>query len=232
MVQADQGMIRSGRFHAQDIQADPGKLPRLQGLGKRGLVDQGPPAGIDQDGTGLHQRQPLPVDQSIGPLRQGAVDGNDIAIRQQGMQFRLGRVRAGRQDLHPEGLPDTGDRLPDRPKTNDPQGQALEFHQGGVPKGPIGCGGPAAVCHRPRVEVDALGDIQDMGKDRLGHGGGAVRGHIANGDIPFCCSRDINHVVPGSGHGHELKVTGLLQGPGIQRGFVRDGDRGTGQGRA
>lgn len=56
------------------------KMSRLQSLSHSILVDNGPAGGVHQPGSLLHLGDEFLVEESLGLLVEGAVDGDDIAL--------------------------------------------------------------------------------------------------------------------------------------------------------
>ena len=82
-------------------------------------IDQSASGGIDNGNTGLHQCDALPVNHVEGFIGQGAMEGNDIRILKQFLQFHIVQAGIGvgefiiSQNIHAEAVADLGKDLTD-----------------------------------------------------------------------------------------------------------------------
>ena len=203
----------------------------MQGRCQVGFVDQGPAAGVDQQGRGFHQGQALGIDQLAGLAGERTVQADHITVGQQGSQIGVARTggTAMNQDLHAEGGGDARHRCPNPPHPHHAKGLAGQLLQVALPIAEIGSGTPTPLVHARVVAAGAVGQFQDEGKDGLGHGGRGVLGHMAEGQTPGRRRHPVHHVVAGGQHRHPLEVGGCGELSLPQGGFIGDHHRGSSQ---
>ena len=82
---------------------------------------------------------------------------------------RFLRVGGAGQDLHPKGQGNPGHGGADVPIAHQPHGLARQLHEGGLPETKLVGPGPLPVPHRLVVEGHLGAQLQQQGKDELGH---------------------------------------------------------------
>ena len=83
---------------------------------------------------------------------------------------------------------------------------------------------PAAPVHLFGVVLHLLGDVQDVGKDHLGYGVGAVGGNIGDDDSAFFGGSGVYDVVSGGQHTDILQFGQCRHVLGGEHGFVGQQD--------
>jgi hypothetical protein len=141
-----------------------------------------------------------PPDGAAGALGEDQVDGDDVRGGEQlvlvhppdaGRRGALvGEVRAPGDDVHLEGLPDTGDAGAEPAEADDAEAGA----------GEIGADGrlPAAGAQGGVLGGDVPGDREDQRPGQLG-GAGGVRGGPADGDAAVAGGGEVDGGVAGAG---------------------------------
>jgi hypothetical protein len=94
IVQGEQFMIERWWLNHPDIDPGPGNLPVLQRFHQGVFIDDTTARCVDEERTGLHQRQFPPPDHVPGFRIQRTVDGEKIRLRQE-LGQRDGRCPAG-----------------------------------------------------------------------------------------------------------------------------------------
>src|SRR5215216_3930324 len=204
------------RFGVEDVQADPAQPPRFQG-GQGGVqVEQAPSSAVDQDGPGPDAGQDGGVDQVVGGLGQGGVQGQHVAGRGQLAQVRAvdpGRWGADRvvgQHPHAEGGGQLADPAADAPVADDPDGGPVQVADGDA--GPLG---PAALTDQPGQRPQPLDQVQDVGQDPFGDGPGATVRGDDHGDAAGAGRRQVDPVDPDAGAGQHPQPGGAGQQGGV-----------------
>ena len=99
-----------------------------------------------------------------------------------------------------------------------------QFDERRVPEAEVLACCPAAPVHLFRVVLHLLGDVQNMGKDHLGNGVGAVGGNIGDNDAAFFGSGGVYDVVSGSQHTDVFQFGQCRHVLGGEHGFVGQQD--------
>jgi hypothetical protein len=86
VVHFQQRVVRCQRFLLEHIESGTGDLAPPQRLGESRLVDDRPPARVDEDRRRLHGRQPLGIDDVSCPGGQRRVTGDDVRCAEQLLQ--------------------------------------------------------------------------------------------------------------------------------------------------
>ena len=192
-------MVGGWGFDGQDVQARASDPALAEGGGKRGLVDQRAAAGVDQDAAGLHGREGFGVDDVLGAVAEGTVQGDDIGFLQQCRQ-RVTVLRAGRRlglglgigpvvdDAHVEAPCSPRDGLADRPESDNTQRGAVY-----PPPERGGTRCPVSAAQRPFAFAQAAAGGQQQGHGEIRRVLGDDR-RIADLDARGCRRRQIDVV--------------------------------------
>ena len=117
------------------------------------------------------------------------MERNHISFPEQGLPVAEGkvfcfhsRVRSPcvHQDLHAKSPGDGGDFFPDGAVADDPQSLSGQFDLRVVPENEVLAPGPLALCDGSCVVRHPIGDIQEVGKDVLGHCIRTVSGDVGD----------------------------------------------------
>lgn len=82
-------LVEEGALAVVDVQRQAAQVFRLEG-GDDGLgVDQAAARRVDEHGAGLHLGQRLRVDDVLRLLRQRAMQADNVALRQEGVEVRV-----------------------------------------------------------------------------------------------------------------------------------------------
>ena len=136
------------------------------------------------------------------------MQADDVAFGKQFVQFHLLdfgwqlEVRFGGigTHLHAEADGDACGSHAGVAQADDTHLLAGQFDERCVPEAEVGTVGPAAFVYFFGVVLHLLGNVQQVGKDHLGHGVGTVGGNVGNGDATFFGGSSIYDVVSGSHH--------------------------------
>src|SRR3546814_5438009 len=103
-------MIRGDRLGGHDVEAGAGDAAGPKGPGQGRLVHQPAARGVDDERALLHGSELRRPDQVAGCRRQRAVQGDDVALGDDGLEGRVERAHAvdaligGEAHLHAESL--------------------------------------------------------------------------------------------------------------------------------
>ena len=122
----------------KDVQTGAPEPSLQKGVGEGLLVDDGPPGGVDQNRTGLHQTDAATVEEVPALRSQGEVEGEKIRQGKELLQGEEGGVEEGfvgpRQglrscveNLQAEGETPSGEGLPDPSHPHDADGFSEEL---------------------------------------------------------------------------------------------------------
>ena len=118
-------------------------------------------------------------------------------------------------DLHPQGGADGRRVPPDVPQADKAQGLALQLDEGIVPVAPVLAVFPFALIDGFAVMADVVAHLQQQGDGELADGGGAVGGHVGDGDALRPGVDIVHHVVAGGQYGDVFDAgTGVQHLPG------------------
>lgn len=215
-----QDVVARGGLGEPDITTVAGEVTRLEGSGDILLDDDGATGGVDEVGTLLHLGDELLVEETLGLLVQGAVDGDNITLSKHLLQVldatasdlllllgAQGLVVKVQQLLAVEGLQPAEDTLTDTANSDGTHDLVLKIVL------LLGDGGNV-----PLATLDLLvsGDeVADEGEDGhddvLGDGDNVGAGDLGDGDTAVGLVGGIEVDVVGTNTGGDgnLKVLGL-----------------------
>lgn len=192
-------MVRIGGFLGEGVEAGAGDAVLAQRREQRRLVDQPAAGGVDDDGIGLHQRQTLGIDQVAGLGRQRAVQADDVALRQQGVQIgdprhalgleqRVGREGVIGDDIDAEGFGKARGLLRDGAEGHQAHGRAGQFasQEAGL--------FPAAFAQAAVQRQDLLGHREEQRHGMFRHRDRIGAGRHHHGNIAGTGGREIDVV--------------------------------------
>ena len=196
------------------------------------FVDERAASGIDENGGGLHQPKPFCVYHLAGGAGEGTVQADDVTFAEQFVQLHLAdfgrKLEVGLGGvgtyLHTEADGDAGGGEAGVPQAYDSELFFAQFDERRVPEAEVLACCPAAPVHLFRVVLHLLGDVQNMGKDHLGNGVGAVGGNIGDNDAAFFGSGGVYDVVSGSQHTDVFQFGQCRHVLGGEHGFVGQQD--------
>ena len=216
-----QGVILPDRLGGDHVQPGGVHLAAVQRVGQILFHHQLATAVVDDDHAVLHFFNIGLVDDALSLREQGAVQGDHVGSMQQSVQIHiipnflpvLPDAAAVGNDLHAQGSGNAACSLADAAEADDAHGFALQLDQGGVPEAPVRVGRPAALMDGLAVVGHMVADLQQQRDGKLGHGGGAVGGHVADGDSLLRGGPAVDHVVARGQNGDESDVGAGLQHP-------------------
>ena len=215
-----QGAVRRQGLRPKGVGPVIAQMAALQAGSHGGLIHQGAPGGVQQDGPRLHLGQGVGTDQPPGGGGGGTVEADDVALGQQGVQIHKGHPvasvgRAHRpgpdQHLHPKGQGQPGGLTADVAVAADAEGLAVQLHLGQDAVGGRHFQLPVAVPNRPVLPLRALADGQQQAEGHLGHAVGGIGRHIGHADPVPPAGRQIQIVGAGGEDPHPLQVGALGQ---------------------
>ena len=187
------------------VHCRPTELSGVQRLGQGGFLYEGATGGVQQDGAVFHLGDGPGIDDACCLREQGTVEGHHVGLCQKSIQVHIGAdllpclapAPVVGQDLHAEGTGQLSYSLADAAEADDAHGFSGQLHLGSQPVGEAAVFGPAAPVDILIVEPHLVAQLQQQGHGELGHGGGAVGGHVGYGDISPGAGGAVHHVVAG-----------------------------------
>ena len=210
-----QGAVCRQGLHPKGVGPVITQMAALEAVSHGGLLHQGSPGGVQQDGPRLHFGQGIGVDEAPGGGGGRAVEADDIALGQQGVQIHKGHPVIGvggadgagpDQHPHPEGLGQPGGLAADVAVAADAEGLAVQLHLGQDAVGGGHLQLPVAVPDRPVLPLGALADGQQQAESHLGHAVGGIGRHIGHADPVPAAGRQVQVVGAGGDDPHPLQV--------------------------
>src|SRR5215208_74729 len=195
----------------------PGQLALFERLDEGIPVDDRPARRVDHPGAPFHVEQPLAVEQPPRRRRQGSVDADNVAQRNELVDVRV----ADAQDVLVDGAelrnvvveqPDVevlephGRLLPDPAHADESDGFVFEVV--GLP-GDL-ADAPAAVDHIFVSRHVVAHQGKDLHDGVLGDAGDVAAGLLRNGDVPIGRLRQVHVVGSYAGQEHEAEVRRLV----------------------
>ena len=224
-------VVLGGGLGEPDVAAVAGEVARLEGVGDVLLDDDGAAGGIDEVGALLHLGDEVLVEEALGLLVQGAVDGDDVALGDELLEgvdaaganllLRLGGeglVVVVEELLAAEGLEAAEDALTDAADGDGADHLALEVvlllgRGGHVPLAALDLlvGGDEVADEDEDGHDDVLGDGDDVGAGDLGDGDAAVGlvGRVEVNVVGADAGSDGNLEVLGLGQTLSVQVAGV-----------------------
>ena len=140
------------------------------------------------------------------------MEGDHVGLGVEGIQVHiLSDLPAGivgvqviGQHLHAHGLGDAPLGLANAAEADNANGLALQLDEGVVPVAPVDAVGPVAGVDGGVVVADVVAHLQQQGDGKLADRGGAVGGHVGDGDALFGGVDVVHHVVAGGQHGNHF----------------------------
>ena len=121
------------RLRGDHVECRAPDLAALQGIDEGALVDKAAARGVDHQRAFRHLRELVGAEQIAGAVEQRAVQGDDIAFRQNTLERGVQRPHAvdpliGREaDFHAEGFGQAGNRLAEHAVADDADHLAPEI---------------------------------------------------------------------------------------------------------
>src|SRR5215217_697014 len=134
----EQRVVARKRFGIGHVERGARDLASVQRPGERLRVDNRPTRGVHQVRGRLHALQCLVADQAARLRRERAVQGHEVRALEQFVERHSTAATRG-QELAPESLEPTADRLADAAVADDPDGRPVQVtpeHQARLPRGP------------------------------------------------------------------------------------------------
>ena len=198
--------------------AAPATCPDSQ-RGDQGVqVDQVAAGGVHDPHAGLHEREPLGVDQVPGLGGERRVQRDEVGLQQQVLERRrrhlqlaaaLGRhERVEHHDPHTERAGAGGDQLADAAEADDAEHLVGQLHAAEA------LALPAPLDER-RVRLgDVARDREQQAERVLGRGHHVRPGGVRDDDAAAGGGGDVDVVDPGAGPADHLQLAGVLEQPG------------------
>ena len=108
------------------------------------------------------------------------------------------------QHLHAQGPGNAPLSLSNAAKADNTDGLTLQLNEGVVPIAPVDTVGPVAGVNGGVVMADVMAYLQQQGDGKLAHRGGAIGGHIGDGNPLLFGVFIIHYVVAGGQHRNHL----------------------------
>ena len=228
----EQWIVGTGRLLREYVYAGGIDGAVVKCVGKVLFVDERAASGIDEDGGGLHQSEPFCIYHLAGGVGEGTVQTDDVTFAEQLVQLHLAdfgrKLEVGLGGvgtyLHTEADGDAGGGKTGVAQAYDTNFLSAQFDEWSVPETEVFACRPASAAHFFGVVLHLLGDIQDVGKDHLGYGVGAVGGNIGDNDAAFFGSGGVYDVVSGSQHTDVFQFGQCRHVLGGEHGFVGQQD--------
>lgn len=235
-VDVEEGVIRWDGFGGEDVAGGAGDLSVVEGGDEGGFVDDAAAGDVDEVGGGFHFGELGLADEVAGGVRQGAVDGDNLAGGEQFVEgdggIGLVGIPAGGgvvDDFSAVGGGQLRHPAADGAHADDTVAGAAQLVVGLPPVAEGGGFGVGAVIDR-LVEVNEVHRQGEQGRDgQLRHRVGAVATDVADGDAARSGGLLVYVVGARGGHADEFEVGQLVEFRLADHHFVGDDDLGPGQ---
>ena len=231
----EQRIVRGRGFLGQHVHGRAGDAAGVQGLGQGRLVHEGAAAGVEQEGRRFHQRQAAGIDQVGGLRRERAMEADDVAFAEEGVELdeaNEGRGGAGGgiggEHLHAEGRAQFTHRPANAAKAHDAEREPIQLDQREVPVTPIGAARPAAFADGLGVMAGVVGEFEEQGEGHLRDGFRPVGRHIGHRDAAGAGGGEVHDIGAGGQHADVFEPGQILDVAGGQLGLVGQQDVGVG----
>ncbi len=208
-----------------DVQAQVAELAALQRADQRRGVDQRAASGVDQHGAALHPRQAVAVDQVAGGRVQRAVQAEDVALGEQGIEVRVLAAEGGQrgvglrvdqQHAAAEAEHDAREHRADLPAADHPDGLAVQVESGQAVQREVAFAGAV------EGAVDAPVQRQDQRHRMFGHRVRRVGRHPHHRQVEGRGGGQVDMVVAGRAQGDQPGAALLEAGEHRRRQLVVD----------
>ena len=203
ILSREQGVSRLWGLLGEYVQARPSQPPLVQCFCQSKLIHQGAPGCVDEERRGLHQGEQLPAHQAPGFLCQRAVQGDRVALLEQGLQAHPAAACRGRhfpaaekEHLHSKGQPQRCHALSCAAISHNAQALSGQRYWGKGKVALLHRLGPVPVPHHASGALDLVAQAQQQGEGVLGHCLFAVVGNIAHSNPPLPGRLHVDGVVP------------------------------------
>ena len=198
-----QRIVPAHGLHIHHIQSGAAHFAALQRPGKGGFLNQRPPGGVQDQNPVLHFFNGLTADNVVSGGKQRRMERDHIGFRQQRVQIHIAAdgfalragPGAGGQHPHIQCPGQTAHRPANAAKADDAHGLPLQLNDRSIPEAEVLAPAPAAFLHRLVVVAYMTGELHQQRQRELGNGGGAVLGHVGDGDAPLCRRIRVNDIV-------------------------------------
>lgn len=180
-----------------DVESGPAEMPRRERRDERGLVDERPARGVEQDRAALHRGECARVERVTRLARERRVKGNDVGLGEQLRERNLPRERVcervarREQHAHPECVRAMRDGLADPSEAEEPERSSVHF-------------ATEQEARRPRRELpgaddalafpDAAAHREEQGHRQVGRRGGQHVGRVRHDDAALLRGGEVDVV--------------------------------------
>ena len=186
-------------------------VPVLERLGERRLVDQTAARGVDEDRGRLHLLELFRPDHVLGLGRERHVQGDDVALAQDGVEIDQAGLREDveGQHLHAERLGALADRLAERAVADDAERRAGDVADRMGQEAELARLVPHPVPRVLDVGEQVAPEREDERDDMLRHGVEGVVADIDDGDAVRLAIGLVDDVGAGRRHRDQLELRQL-----------------------
>ena len=153
---------------------------------------------------------------------------DDVAVGKEFVELRLsdfgGKLEGGfggvGMHFHAETDGNAGGVVAGLSQADDTDLLAAQFNERSVPEAEVGIAAPTSLAHFVGVVLHLLGYVEDVRKDHLGYGRGAVCRDVGDDNAPFFGSGNIDNVVSGGKDADVFQMGQRSYGICVEHNFI------------